>query len=110
MKLKQNLRQLLISHDMTAAQLSRQTGVPKTTLAEWLSGGNPRDIKKLKMVAKVFRVTVDDLCFCDKDGTEASSNSEDSPGTLSDKIQILEQHLDEIRAGVFEVILRRAKS
>lgn len=93
MNLKKNLRRILSEQDMTAAQLSRKTGVPKTTLAEWLAGGNPRDLNKVKLVADSFGVSVDELCF----GTGASVEHP------------IEQHLDEIKAGLFEVILRKPK-
>lgn len=75
------------------AQLARKAGVPKTTLAEWMISGNPRDLNKVKLVADALGLTVDQLCFGDG-----------LAGT-----QPLEQHLDEIRAGLFEVVLRRPK-
>lgn len=88
-----NLKRIIADRDMTAAQLSRATGVPKTTLAEWLAGGNPRDLKKVKLVADALAVSVDQLCFGDV--TKAQGE--------------IEQHLEEINAGVFEVVLRRVK-
>ncbi|WP_168196566.1 helix-turn-helix transcriptional regulator [Bdellovibrio sp. ZAP7] len=92
MKLKSNLKHILADRDMTAAQLSRKTGVPKTTLSEWLSGGNPRDIKKVKIVADELGITVDELCF----------------GPFERKSPLKEME-DEIFAGNFDVILRKAK-
>ena len=68
-------------------------GVPQTTLADWLAGGNPRDLRKVKLVADALSLTVDQLCFGD--------------GHISK--EPIEQHLEEIKAGVFEVILRRPK-
>ncbi len=91
MNLKQNLKRILLDLDMTAAQLSRKAGAPKTTLAEWLSGSNPRDLSKVKQVADFLGLTVDSLCFGDGGVTE----------------QPFEKHLDEIQAGVYEVILRK---
>ena len=77
---------------MTVAQLARQTGVAKTTLAEWLSGSSPRDLTKVKSVADYFHLSLDSLCF--GDGVES---------------QLIEKYLDEIHAGSFDVILRRVK-
>lgn len=92
MKLKQNLKRLLADNDMSAAQLARKTGVAKTTLSEWLSGGNPRDLNKVKLVADVFDLTIDELCF----------------GT-SEKKSPLKELEEEIFAGNFDVILRKSK-
>lgn len=93
MNLKTNLKHLLAQNDMTASQLSRKSNVPKTTLGEWLAGGNPRDLNKVKQVADVFEVTVDELCF----------------GNGSPKRQSLKDFEEEIFAGNFDVILRKAK-
>jgi len=93
MQLKKNLRKILNDRDMTAAQLSRSSGVPKTTLGEWLNGGIPRDLRKVKQVADILDMTVDQLCFGPMAKTENS----------------IEEHLDEINAGIFEVVLRRPK-
>ena len=79
---------------MTLAQLSRLSGVPKTSLSDWVAGGNPRDLNKVKMVADVFKITVDQLCF--GDGVNVS--------------EPIEKHLDEIHAGIFEVILRKPRN
>ena len=93
MNLKKNLKHLIAEHDMTAAQLARKSSVPKTTLSEWLAGGNPRDLTKVKKVADVFGITVDDLCF---------GNGVFKPNSLKD-------FEEEIFAGNFDVILRKAK-
>lgn len=93
MRLQKNLKRILADHDLTAAQLSRKTGVPKATVGDWLAGGIPRDLRKVKLVADFLGLTVDQLCFGD-----GLANQEP-----------IEQHLDEIRAGLFEVVLRRPK-
>ena len=94
MKLKMNLKRVLAERDMTAAQLSRLTNVPKTTIADWLSGGSPRDLSKLKRVSEALSVTIDDLCFGDP---------------LKHKPVDLNDYKEEIIAGNFDVILRRSK-
>jgi transcriptional regulator with XRE-family HTH domain len=75
MNLKTNLRRILIQKNMTAAQLCRNTGVPKTTLSEWMSGSSPRDIKKLKRVADSLGLTIDELCFGDNKGLTIGEES-----------------------------------
>ena len=94
MNLKTNLKRILREKDMTVAQLGRLTGVPKTTLAEWLGGGNPRDLNKVKNVANKLDLTVDELCF--ENGKSSKNNT-------------LKDFEDEIFAGNFDVILRKAK-
>lgn len=94
MNLKRNLKRILADKDLTAAQLSRKTGVPKSTISEWMGGGNPRDLNKVKIVANFLEVTLDDLCF----------------GDSMDRPTPIESHLNEIRAGIYEVILRKPQS
>lgn len=92
MKIKTVLKRLLFENDMTVAELSRQTGVPRQTVDNWLSGQDPRSFNQVKSVARHFGVSLDELCFDEKG---------DSP-TLND-------FDNEIYAGEFEVILRRIK-
>lgn len=92
MKLEQILKDLLHERDMTVAQLSRTTGVALQTLDNWLSGQEPRSLRQVKKVASYFEVPVDYLCF----------------GETSEK-KTIEDYKEEINAGIFEVILRRAK-
>ncbi len=62
-QLKTQLRALLERHNMTAAELARRSGVPKQVLSLWLGGVEPRKLMQLKLVAEVFSVSVDELCF-----------------------------------------------
>jgi len=48
---------------MTAAELSRRSGVPKQVLSLWLAGVEPRKLSHLKKVATVLGTTIDALCF-----------------------------------------------
>jgi transcriptional regulator with XRE-family HTH domain len=57
------LRQLLKQRAMSAAELSRRSGVPKQVLSLWLGGVEPRKISHLKKVAGVFGISIDLLCF-----------------------------------------------
>lgn len=93
MRLQRNLKRILADRDLTAAQLSRKSGVPKATIGDWLAGGIPRDLRKVKLVTDFLGLTVDELCFGEGRASE----------------EPIEQHLEEIRAGLFEVILRRPK-
>jgi len=98
MNLKNQLRDLLEERDITASQLSRQTGVPKQTISNWLGGERPRDIGQVKKVADFLGTTVDHLCF--GSGSPEHSQSSQSLGALFG---------DEWLAGKFEIRLRRIK-
>ncbi len=63
LQLKQQLKALLERQGMTAAELSRRSGVPKQVLSLWLAGVEPRKLTQLKLVAEVFSISVDELCF-----------------------------------------------
>ena len=60
----------------------------------WLEGQKPKDIGAVKRVADYLQVSVDHLCF----GMDLLPTATE-----------IERHMNEINAGVFEVILRRVK-
>ena len=90
MRLSLTLKQLLRERDISIAQLSRATTVPRQTIDNWLSGQEPRSLRQVKLVARYFDISVDKLCFNDSPSKEP-----------------IEELKDEINAGVFEVVLRR---
>lgn len=61
--LKTQLKQLLARHGLSAAALSRKSGVPKQVLSLWLAGVEPRKLSHLKRVAQALGVSIDELCF-----------------------------------------------
>lgn len=80
--------------ELSIVEVSSKTSIPKQTLHNWLSGANPKNVNQLRKIATYFKTTVDELCF----GDFAQINLEiESP---------LIKYEEEIRAGVFEVILR----
>ncbi len=99
MNLKAQLRSLLRANGMTAADLSRATGIPKQSISDWLAGVAPRDLRRLKKVAGVFGVTVDELVFGEFDG---SSNQKmfDFATTVDDDGWI---------TGLYEIRFRRVQ-
>ncbi len=50
---------------MTAAELSRKSGVSKQVISLWLSGSGPKKIDQVKKAAEALNVSVDNLCFGD---------------------------------------------
>jgi transcriptional regulator with XRE-family HTH domain len=92
MNLKEQLRRYLEHHNITVSELARKASVPKSTIHEWLQGSMPRNIDKLKSVATILNVSLDQLCYGEKI-LKITSNPMDS-------LQ------EEIHAGKFEVVLR----
>lgn len=92
MELKRVLKELLNQRDISVAQLSRATRLPRQTLDNWFSGKEPRSLKQVKKVAEYFGVPMDFLCFGERS-----------------KEKSIREYEDEINAAVFEVVLRRIK-
>lgn len=98
LNLKKQLRFFLDRRDMTAAQLARQSAVPKQSLSGWLAGSNPRDVKQVKRVAEALGVSLDHLMFGEGEDQRA------------EKVTELNALLgDSWITGLFEVRLRRVK-
>ena len=96
LELHKNLKTLLEREGMTASQLARVTKVPNSTIANWLSGLEPRNLIQLKKIAEYFDVTVDFLLYGNKRITQRKNS-------------LISEFDEEINAGVFEVVLRRIK-
>lgn len=75
--LKKQLQFQMDQKGISAAQLSRKTGIPKQTLSDWLAGAQPRKIELLKKVADEFGVTITELCFGAAGTNEPHSKSLD---------------------------------
>lgn len=81
---------------MTAAQLSRKSGVSQQVLSLWLRGGEPKKMSQVKSVAEVLGTSVDHLCF----GTDVDREAQ--------KVTELDALLGESWvSGIFEVRFRR---
>jgi transcriptional regulator with XRE-family HTH domain len=91
MKLASQLKHYLKKHDITVAELGKAVKVSPKTIYSWLNGQRPRDITQVKAIANYFKVSLDELVFAE---TPEHSKS-------------FEDFIDEINAGVYEVILRK---
>lgn len=96
MNLQNQLKLYLDIEDLTAAQLSKKSGVSKQVISLWLKGASPKNIEQVKSVAEVLKTNVDHLCF--GDGKEAKKKSEFESLTE-----------DEWFSGQFEIKIRRIK-
>lgn len=95
MNLKNQLKLLMERNFLTMTTLSQKSGVPKSTLSDWLGGSAPRDLRKLKKVAEALGTTVDHLCW--------------GKGLHADEKEKIIKYENEIDCGIFEVVLRRPK-
>jgi transcriptional regulator with XRE-family HTH domain len=96
LELHKNLKNLLEKRGMTPSQLSRATKVPNSTIQNWLTGLEPRNLIQLKKVAEFFDVSVDLLLYGNKKIKERDQSA-------------ISEYADEINAGVYEIVLRRVK-
>lgn len=62
-KLKFILKKLMESNDLTFAELSNATGVPRQTIHNWTCGVEPRSLKSVHSVASYFGLTMEEFCF-----------------------------------------------
>jgi transcriptional regulator with XRE-family HTH domain len=93
-KLKLQLKKLLLEKGLTAAQLARISGVPRQSLSDWLGGSRPRNLDHVKKVADALKVSIDELCYGDSTKIDSPKNLEGSSG-------------DDELTGVFEIRVRR---
>lgn len=98
MNLKKQLNFYLTARGMTAAELSRKSGVSKQVLSLWSSGAKPKNVEQVKKVADVFNVTLDNFLF---------GIGEDISSAKTNEISAL--FGEEWVSGVFEVKFRRIK-
>ena len=94
--LKDILREQMKEKGVGVTVLAKKSGISRKTIENWLAGQKPQNVEQLKTIAEFFGLTVDEICF----GPSLKSQPADTA---------LEQHRDEINAGIFEVVLRRVK-
>ena len=65
--LHQILRRLVDEKGLSILGLAKSTGIPKSTLADWLNGSTPSDLHALKKLADTLGVTMAYLATGEKD-------------------------------------------
>ncbi len=102
-RLRHNLAAVLRARAMTAAELSRKTGVAKQVLSDWMAGVQPRKLEQLYVVSKTLGVSMEQLCFgeSDADFVPNVKSSSASIGQAGDSSE-----LHELR-GRYEIYVRR---
>ncbi|MBY0552932.1 helix-turn-helix transcriptional regulator [bacterium] len=56
-----NLKKIMKERGLSAADLSRQTKIPKSTISEWLAGRQPKFDDAILRLSKVLNVSVETL-------------------------------------------------
>ena len=98
--LGQNLRRLMHERRIRVSHLSQETEVPKSTVHDWMHGGNPRDVIALKKIANYFSLSIDEICFGDL-----------IPKLKQQQNEVpVEQTEERLNIGSFDVILLRRNS
>lgn len=52
---------LLSEFEITQAQFSRDTGIPKTTVSGWVNAGRLPDYNSLRLLCKYFQISGDEI-------------------------------------------------
>ena len=55
------LQNLLTEFGITQAKLSRDTGIPKTTISGWLNAGRLPDFRSIRILCMYFDISADEL-------------------------------------------------
>lgn len=103
-RLRQNLAIVLKDRGLTAAHLSRTSGIAKQVVSDWLAGAQPRKLNQLFTVAKILNVSIEKLCFAPdaqallEKSPHPQNNSIDSGSSLPRVVDI---------QGRFEVHIKR---
>lgn len=58
---KTNLKRIMKERGLSAADLSRQTKIPKSTISEWMQGRQPKFDDAILRLAKVLKVNTETL-------------------------------------------------
>lgn len=89
-KLAENLKKLMASKNMTVTSASRRIGMNKSTLHNYCNGVVPRNLLKIKELADLLEVPLDELIL--------GPGSEPQPMTLEEGVE-----------GRFEITIKRVK-
>lgn len=93
LKLGKTLKAGLEAKRMSARELSKLSGVPASTIGEWLTNRSPKNLSQLKAVSTVLGETVHYLLWGEQDA--------------NDPVQRILK--EKIFSGTFEVTLKKVK-
>ncbi len=91
------MKRVLLIQRKSFKEVSRDTGIPYSTLHTWLDNRQPKDILKTKLLADYLGITLHQLLFDQLDSRDDKAR-EQIPHEGNNLIQ-----------GVFEIIVRKIK-
>lgn len=74
MELSSILRRIMEERRLSQRDLERQTGLPKSTLSDWLSGAQPRNLDDVRRLSRHLGVPFEYLLFGKTDHTVSIEN------------------------------------
>lgn len=93
MKIGTVFKSLLEQRRMTLKEISKKTGVPSSTLSEWLNNRTPKNPEQIQKVAKALGVSMHFFLF----------GEEDSEEPLHKLLK------EDVFSGTFEINIKRVK-
>lgn len=97
-KIGQVIKRMLEEKRRSLKEVSRETGVPYSTLHTWHENRQPKDIQKARRLAQYFGISLHMLLFDVEDQNEEAQSNQ-SYGSERDGLFV----------GSFEIIVRRIK-
>jgi transcriptional regulator with XRE-family HTH domain len=90
MKLAENLKKLILSKNMTVTSASRQIGMNKSTLHNYCNGVVPRNLLKIKELADLLDVSLNELVY----GTSSKIDSPSEKEGIEGRFEIVVRRLE----------------
>ena len=94
-KISKVLSRIMKERKLSIKELSSMSGVPSSTLHEWVNGRAPRDPIKAKKLSDALDISLNQLLFDEPDKNET--------------IQIQSILKEDVFSGVFEINIKRIK-
>jgi transcriptional regulator with XRE-family HTH domain len=83
--------------DLSAAKLSRDTNIPKSTISEWLQGRQPKLDESVLRLAKYLKVSLEKLI----------SKDEPEPDLVTEILDSINDGFAEIHTGVYRLKIEK---
>lgn len=92
-KIGKNLREMMATSNHTLKQISKATGVPVSTLAEWSNNRSPKNLVHAQRVASFLGVSLHFLLFGEEDQQEP----------------LVKLMKEDVFSGTFEINIKRVR-
>jgi transcriptional regulator with XRE-family HTH domain len=95
LKIGQTLPRIMREKRLSVKELCKKSGVPVSTLHEWMNGRTPRDPVQAKKVADVLGISLNRLLFDEAD--------------FGESINLTQMLKEDVFNGTFEINIKRVK-